>query len=348
MVYPRHLDARYLRGIVAEWSRVNRQQLRGALVAPVFELTDSEGRLGCWTANNRTIMLSRRLVYREPWGTVVEVLKHEIAHQYVSEVLKSADGETAHGRAFHEVCARFGIDSTAAGLPEPSAADKKVHERIAKLLALAGSTNQHEAEAAMAQARKLMLVHNIESVPSHYTWRHIGRPTRRVQQFDRFLAGILSKHFFVQVLWVQVFDASIDAWASVLEVCGTPGNVEMAAWVHQYLLDSANRFWLDEPSRGAANKAKFVAGVVRGFGVKLEESAKATTEAGLVWVGDPAIASFIGKRYGKLRTIHYSVRTSDPAFASGFAKGKHIVLHKPVTGKSGESGRMISGPKGRS
>lgn len=347
MVYPRHLDSRYLRGLVVEWNKLNRDCLRGALLPPVFELTDAETKLGSWTPATRTITLSRRLVYREPWGTIVEVLKHEVAHQYVSEVLKAAVGETAHGPAFHDVCERFGIDSSASGMPEPNAADKRVHDRIAKLLALAASTNRHEAESAMAQARKLMLVHNIETTPSHYTWRHLGRPTKRVQQYERSLAGLLSKHFFVQVVWVHVFDAATDSWASVLEVCGTPGNVEMAEWVYRYLLDTADRLWLSEPLRGAANKQRFAAGIVRGFAAKLDESAKATTEAGLVWVGDPAVKEYLGKRYGRLRTITYQVRTGNLAFESGFAKGKDIVLHKPVGGSTGASGRLLTGTRGR-
>lgn len=346
MSYPRHLDGRYLGGLVAEWNRVNRQQLRLALHPPVFELTDSESKLGTWTAATRTITLSRKLVYGERWGTVIEVLKHEIAHQYVSEVLKAAVGEPAHGPAFHDVCSRFGIDATASGIPEPSPSDRRVHERIAKLLALAASTNRHEAESAMAHARKLMLIHNIDTVPAHYTWRHLGRPTRRVQQYERSLAGLLAKHFFVQVVWVQVFEASVNAWASVLEVCGTPGNVEMAEWVHRYLLETGDRLWLAEPTRGAANKHRFVAGVVRGFGTKLDEGAQATTDAGLVWIGDPAVKEYLGKRYGRLRTVTYQVRTANAAFASGFAKGKDIVLHKPVTVHSGGRGRLLSAAKG--
>jgi hypothetical protein len=275
---------------------------------------------------------------------VVEVLKHEIAHQYVSEVLKAAEGEPAHGPAFAEVCARFGIDASASGLPETSAAEQRVRDRVAKLLALAGSANRHEAESAMAAARKLMLIHNIDTVPSHYRWRHLGVPTRRVSQAERSLASLLGKHFFVQVVWIPVYDVHVDAWATVLEVCGTAANCDMAEYVYRYLHDTSDRLWALEPLRGAANKARFTAGIIRGFADKLDESSKASTEAGLIWLGDPAVKEYLHKRYSQLRTITYSVRTQNEAYASGFAKGRDIVLHRPVTGKAGGTGKLLTGP----
>ena len=56
-----------------------------------------------------SLRLATRLVHDEPWQVVIEVLRHEMAHQYVDEVLRIHD-ESAHGPAFRKVCAERSID----------------------------------------------------------------------------------------------------------------------------------------------------------------------------------------------------------------------------------------------
>ena len=58
-----------------------------------------------------------RLVTEHPWTVVLEVLRHEMAHQYVDEVLGVHD-ETAHGPTFQAVCEARAIDGRAAGVLE--------------------------------------------------------------------------------------------------------------------------------------------------------------------------------------------------------------------------------------
>src|SRR5688500_15990958 len=100
------VEAALLRELAAEWYRINRTYFRDALRVPLLELGDAEGLLGAWKRQGRVLSLSRALVTEQPWAAVVEVLKHEMAHQYVDEVLR-ATGQTAHGPAFQEVCRRL-------------------------------------------------------------------------------------------------------------------------------------------------------------------------------------------------------------------------------------------------
>ncbi len=338
--FPLHLEGRYLRAVAAEWHRVNNLQMHGALKAPAFEFTDSEKKLGTWNLGTRTITLSRHLVYRERWGITVEVLRHEMAHQYVHEVLKATD-EAAHGPAFREVCTRFAIDDAARGLPSASDADNRLNRRIEKLLALAGSDNRNEAEAAAGEARRLMLVHNLATPPSNYTFRQLGQPVARVPQYWRQLATILAKHFFVEVIWVYNYSVKHDKPLPVLEVCGTPGNVDMAAWVHDWLLDTGARLWRESGGGNATQKARFYAGLMRGFMDRLEESARRSAETGLLWKGDPGVMQYLGRRHGSLRTVRYTVRAGDSHFDEGRARGREIVLNKPVAAAPRGEGRLI-------
>ena len=63
-----------------------------------------------------------------------------------------------------------------------SAEVDRVLERIRKLLALAGSPNQHEAEIAMRKAHELMLRHNIEASAARARASLRGPPPRRSAQ----------------------------------------------------------------------------------------------------------------------------------------------------------------------
>src|SRR5262245_45763460 len=95
--------------ISAAWHSFNGTYLKNALMPPSFELHEGSSLLGKWQRERRTIALSRALVFEHPWGSVEEVLKHEMAHQFAEEVLGAVD-ETSHGAAFRTACERLAID----------------------------------------------------------------------------------------------------------------------------------------------------------------------------------------------------------------------------------------------
>src|SRR5512143_105959 len=91
-----------LRALVGTWHSLNSTYFMNRLRRPVFELGTSSVALGRWMRAHRTLEISRQLLLEHGWGALVEVLKHEMAHQFVDEVLGRVD-ETAHGPAFREV-----------------------------------------------------------------------------------------------------------------------------------------------------------------------------------------------------------------------------------------------------
>src|SRR5271170_7373995 len=144
------LEAALVRELRAAWRHLNESYFRGGLNVPTFELGSGRRTLGQWVLATRTLEMSRLLLLERPWGEVIEVLKHEMAHQYVHEVLGETS-QTPHGPAFRAACERLGVDSASAGLPRAAPYDDttaRAVERIARLLALAESPNVHEAEAA--------------------------------------------------------------------------------------------------------------------------------------------------------------------------------------------------------
>lgn len=349
------LEAALLRELTEQYRLLVHAYFRNALVMPQLALTTSRARLGRWIEATRTVEVSRPLVLEQPWGVVVEVLKHEMAHQYLTEVLDERV-ETAHGPRFRAVCERLGIDAAATGMPVPKpdtdATKGRIAERIARLLALAESPNVHEAEAAMAAAQKLLLKHNIElrqaRAAQGYTWKHLGRPTGRTTEAERVLSLLLTKHFFVEGIWVPVYRALEGKRGSVLEVCGSPENLEIAEYVHGYLVATAERLWREHKEslgiRSDRDRRTFLAGVMSGMSEKLGREAKKSAEAGLVWIADGDLEGFFRRRHPHVRHVRYAGQRRSEAYAHGREAGQKIVIHRGMKDRAVERGLLL-GPR---
>jgi hypothetical protein len=347
------LETLAVRELALEWAYINRSSFAGALAPPQIVLFPSMAQLGRWDSATRTLELSRSLVFEKPWGVVVEVIRHETAHQYVHEVL-GATHESAHGASFRRVCEERGIDAAAAGMPVAAETghgrDARVLERVARLLALAESPNQHEAEAAAAQAQRLMLKHNLEHVRDaqqrRYGFRHLGRPTGRLSAADHVLATILAKHFFVEVLWVTVYRPLEGKHGRVLEVCGTPENLAIASYVHEFLEHTAARLWREHKRsqrlRTDRDRRTFLAGVMTGFAEKLRGQEQTQRAEGLVWVKDANLDGYLRARHPRVRGLRAASVARNDAFRHGHRAGRDIVLHRGMPSGTEQRGRQLT------
>jgi hypothetical protein len=338
------LEAALLRELGTTWDELAYNHFRTALRRPVLALSDSERRLGEWNRAQRTIWVSRALVLRHPWGVVREVLKHEMAHQYVDEVLGIHD-QTAHGPAFARVCEAHGFDAAARGLPadasgRPDGAPPvaAVLRRITRLLALAESPNVHEAESAMNEARRLMLLHNIDVAASAqaegYAFRQVGEVKGRTEVGEKILAGILARHFFVSVIWVPSYQPAAGRRGRVLELCGTAGNLDVAAYVHGYMLATADRLWRAHKRaagiRSDRERRRFVAGVMMGLDEKLDAGARESRREGLVCRADVDREAYLRRRYPSRRSGGGVAVERTAAYEHGRRAGRAIDLQRPV------------------
>ena len=121
--------------------------------------------------------MSENLIMSYPWSVTLQVLKHEMAHQYSYEVLGQTD---AHGEGFQAACALLGVLPqyrscrivTAEVLAQLTGTENKMSEgqkvlfRIEKLLALGESSNIHEAEAALKKASLLIEKYHLQQLVS--------------------------------------------------------------------------------------------------------------------------------------------------------------------------------------
>lgn len=155
-----------LLGLQQQWSVETvylQPRERARMTMPVFWLSDFSRTWGRWDRGTRQIAIRRDLVHDYPWSCIRDVLRHEMAHQYVDEILGGE--ETPHGPRFRQACRVLRADAKATceytplhardpsrGLTE----EDRLVARVKKLLALGESPNPHQAQAALAKAHKLM------------------------------------------------------------------------------------------------------------------------------------------------------------------------------------------------
>jgi hypothetical protein len=343
------LEAALVRELARCYDHLNWLRFRDRLHRPIIAVVDSAHRLGRWERATRRLELQRALVIARPWPEVVAVLEHEMAHQFVDEVLEVTD-ETAHGATFQQVCAERGIDARAHGAPvvRNDAVGDRTIDRIRKLLALAGSSNQHEAEVAMQRAHELMLRHNLDQLPlaRDFEVRHLGAPFRRASPVEAQVVALLAELFFVEAISIPVYLPRIGARAHTYEIAGTPANLEMACHVHAFLLATADRLWRDNRDdariRSGRDRVAYQTGVIRGFRDKLLHERAALRGVGLVWVGDAGLDAFYRRRHPRVVTRRQAVR-GGAAHRAGHEAGREVVLHKPVAATGGGGARKLLG-----
>lgn len=335
------------RELQAAWHQEARLLFGKGVLKPPVIVVDENVQWGTWMPKSRTIRLSRGLIMTHTWGVVLEVLKHEMAHQYVSEVLKIDGDETSHGPAFREVCARYGIDGTAAGMPDDSRTTTVDHvtDRIKKLLRLAESGNENEAKAAAEAARRLMLKHNIEQVEKNeargYTIKHVGGWVGKRSGYLRKIVAMLTDSFFVEAIWIYSYSVSKLKWGMELEISGTPENVAVAAYVYDFVRQEIDRLW---KASGLAGKFRqsFAAGVVQGLRDTLAKEKRVEQQRGIVWVGDPKLNEYFNARHPKVRHTRWAGPSLNEGYASGKEAGASIQIRRAMN-ESGVGPRLLTG-----
>ena len=372
-VFDEALERQLLKRLAQAWRNLNWSHLRERLKPPSIQLHDGEARWGAWYASKRLITIARRQVLLYSWDGVLETLKHEMAHQVVSEMMGDPP-ESPHGPAFRDACRLLAADPAARGdggtslfrpreageLSVDDARLRKVH----KLLALADNNpDEHEARAAFARASELMLAYNLgnsEALKAEggrqrtrdrehldYAYRHLGQASSRVAHHHYVIAGILQRYFFVQCLWVEHYDVQSGKKGHLLEVMGTHANVSMADYVHACLLRQSEALWRaykkEHQIKDRRAKRQYLDGLLAGFSRQLEETTAESAERGLIWVGDAALDRYARRRHPKVtRSKLEGVQLSE-ARAAGVQAGKRLRLHKPLGAKRSGRGGFLTG-----
>ena len=336
------------------WHHYNEEYLRGGLRPPGIELGLGEVELGRWERQGRRLVISARHIERDPWLEVMETLRHEMAHQYADEVLK-ASGEGPHGRGFVQGCEKLRCSprSRADGKDgQASSAEDGILQRLKKVLSLAESPNEHEAETAVKKARRLLLKYNIDATEfaqeRRFGHRHLGAIKGRRASYEMWLAQILHEFFFVETIWVHSYRPLEDREGTILRVCGTPANLDMAEYVYDYLIQLLERLWAEYRQtrglRGNRERQRYFAGVLEGFHQKLQEQERAIqTEQALVWKGDSQLGEYYRYLHPRIRTRYGRGVTASDAYKDGVEEGRKVTIHRPIGDDKGGFGGYLKG-----
>jgi len=325
---------------------------RVQLRPPLFEIREGQSRAGAWSPGLDTLSLASWLIRDYSWDVVLEVLKHEMSHQYVQQVLGRGD-ELPHGPAFQEACDRLGVH------PEFRAAQGVIPRllsgegqksgamlaRVEKLFALAQSANEHEAALAMAKANAILRRYNLERLDRQaatdydYLINHPG--AKRIAAHQRLIAAILKDFFYVNVVIARQFEAKSGETLRVIELTGAKENLAVADHVYHFLIHRLEYLWQEyRKNTGATGREKnsYRLGVLGGFREKLTRQDREVmhttgdnTSSSLVCASDPGLIRYYRARYPRLRTVqHAGPRVYGDPYQAGQQEGTQLVIHKGV------------------
>ena len=359
--FPEALERAWLRRLAWHFDHVNYQYLDCALKRPVFLLGDSKKKLGIWDGNRRVLMISRHHILSHDWESVVDTLRHEMAHQYVQERL-GLGAAAPHGREFRDACDLLRCDpaakadTAALGKLEDSAAEKDRRlGRIKELLALAGSPNEHEAATAMRLAQKYLLKYNIEfedlAAKRDYGFIYLGDCAARIQEYQYVLSNILQEYFFVQAIWTYSYNPRHDKPGKRLQICGTKQNLEIASYIYDYVTGAAGPLWEAHKSATATKKKvrgtrlQYLAGLLQGLKQKLERQKDTLErEQGLIWVGDTRLSEYWRHLNPRIRSVSGSGVARSRGYADGMRDGRKLNIRRGVSDKTRKRGGLLDGP----
>jgi len=349
------LERRFLNGLSCEWD-LAWQELNTAyqteLHKPLFSLQDMTGKWGYWSGEKREICLSRYFVTNHSWAAVREVLLHEMAHQFAEEIL-GATGEPPHGPSFKKACYLLRANPKASGryrplderiLDDSSGREDKILIRVKKLMALAQSENQHEAEAAMAKAYQLIKKYNIDLIENErnrdFVSIFVGEPALRHFREHYHLSSLLQDFYFVYGIWVPAYVMDKGKRGSVLEISGTVQNVRIASYVHDFVrhfIDSQWRTYTKDKRLNRYRKTDFAMGIIGGFRSKLElqteKEIKGTFE--IVKTDDPQLKKYTAYKYPRASSVRgKALKNDENILIDGIRIGTELVISKGIEEKA--------------
>lgn len=362
-----------------EYDQIN-EYYRLELSPPTIRIDNSKTRLGAWDPITREIRIHAEAIRKYPWNEVVDILKHEMAHQFICD--RKYASERPHGERFREICRRMGLPDWAAratgDLPDAipdwrqstlTAEEQRLITKAQKLLALANSDNEHEASLAMQRVRELYAKYNLDQVREQkeagiVSWIVRFRK-RRTDAWESVILSILRNHFFVRVIHIKQFDAQELVEYPAAEVMGKKENVLMAEYVYHFLSNTLDSLWkkhqrLFEKRNEIGpdlrrHKRSYFLGVLNGFNRQLTSTREACFRSpdvsasetnALILAIDRELEAHFNIKYPRTnRRASARVNVNGAAFQQGRSDGAEIRLNRPLSQKPENLGLLLNGSR---
>ena len=216
--------------------------------------------------------------------------------------------------------------------------EKKVIEKIRKLLALTKSDNKNEAELAAAMSSELMTRHNISMLSmkeekEKYIEKPMGRVVKKKVE-EKFINGILREFFFVRIMTIRYNGYSVK------NIIGNESSVQVAEYVHEFLEKTFRDLWKQYKAiHGASARVKqqYYYGLYQGLSSKLEaqkQEIKRESEGNCtaLVVCEKELDNFVDKNHKDAKTVNQKIGGDYDATARarGIQDGKNININRGI------------------
>lgn len=326
------------------------------LQAPNIIISKVSSYYGQWCSQTRTISLSCSLLLECTWSHVLQILKHEMAHQYVDELMGLDDN---HGVFFKKACgllrvekwaqrACFSVKDSLFKISEEQEAlsESKELRIVRKLLRLGASTNKHEAFLALQKAAEIAKKYQIQDwdlkEENNFVSLIIKTKRKKIHGYEVLVGNILIEHFLVKVIYSSLFNKETMCEEKTVEIFGSPQNVKMAEYVYIFLLKKIQSLWKEHQvftgKKGIKLKNQFLFGVLGGLQEQLEQERKKTlkdekkdSKSKDLCLYDQRLLDYVSYKYPK---VHQSRSSSSvlksKEYYQGFEEGGKIKIRTPL------------------
>lgn len=205
---------------------------------------------GMWHPQERVIRLNAKLFRDFEWAAVVRVLKHEIAHQIVSEIFDFNANGCHHGEHWKIAAQAVELDNPTrcdahdflAGLKGKD--ESPMADKIRMLLAKGNDNSVTEAESALflKKAQELMIKHQITTMKvmgseKFFVKRPVGEHYKRWPHWLWDIGNLLSEFYSVRCIRSHTYVEG-KGLRYYLELFGEPENVNLAEYVFYAIINN--------------------------------------------------------------------------------------------------------------
>ncbi len=267
------------------------------------------------------------------------VIRHELAH-YITFINYGAL-KTPHAPEFREFCERVGwgeeVYKASFDLKVEADAmqENGVLRKVQKLLALATSSNQYEAEQAMIKSQELLLQYNIDAQYAQQDndekvfLKRIMKQKRKNAKMQA-IARILGT-FFVSVVYARQGEFVY------LDIVGSSVNIEIAEYVAQVLDNELDRLWqqaqTEKRLKGMVARNSFFRGIAIGYCNKIQALKGAYNDDArrALMIIDKQLITAKEMIYERLKHTYSKGRCCSLSAALGEQMGRELHINPAIT-----------------
>ncbi len=229
-----------------------------------------------------------------------------------------------------------------------------VIEKIRKLLALANSSNEHEARLAAEKASELLLRHNLKTQDlggdQSYDAEEFFEGSR-LREHTPWVISILKKHFFVEIVSSRTAHlgrragAAAVIYRTTLTMVGEETNLQVGHYVFAFLDRKFPELWRAFHAQSKRSRARnYYAGLHAGLSQQLYGARRRIeNDTGLVVAPDPNLPAEVERLIGKTKpTTHGGPRRrASNAFFAGLIAGRNLKIRTAVEDRGDGPVRQI-------